>query len=217
MSEDSKGGGDRLLKKLSIHTMLTTGKAIREYRGYRPPPIIVYVKALPEGVIKRLYVEPGDSVFHLYNMFLSHCKLGMATDPMLVIPLDDGFYELDNTVTIPNEYQIADLSAFLPLSRYKFSSEMSRNHQWQSKGNILILCYFQRYLPLKAINSVRFYMERNSSWTPTHEFNVYASPDGMPSVATVRDDPVQAQLRDIVIRQFKDQTMAVEQGRRIDA
>jgi len=35
-------------------------------------------------------------------------------------------------------------------------------------------------------------------------------------VCQIRADPVQAQLREIVIKQFEDQTMAVEVGRRVD-
>jgi hypothetical protein len=55
----------------------------------------------------------------------------MATDPMLVFPLDVGFFEIDNTLTQPNEYQIADTSAFVPLSRYRVTDATDRNAPWQ--------------------------------------------------------------------------------------
>ena len=38
-SQGSDDDVSRFLGKLQIHTMLTTMKAIREYRGYKPPPV----------------------------------------------------------------------------------------------------------------------------------------------------------------------------------
>jgi hypothetical protein len=184
--------------------MLTTTKAISEYRLYHPPYINVIVKALPEGVIKQLRVTPYDTVFHLYNMFLSHTKLGTSTETMLLFPTNKGLYELDNTIAMQNEYQIADLSGYLPLSRYRFTSETNVNCLWQRGGNVVCLMFFRRYLPLKAINSIRVYMERNSDYRRKEPFTVFASPDEMPSTDEIREDEVQTCLREIMTRQLKD-------------
>lgn len=73
-----------------IHTMLTTVKAINEYRSVTPTLLTIYIKVLPEGVIKRVRLYDSDSISHLYLLFHSCTQYGLSDGPMLILANERG-------------------------------------------------------------------------------------------------------------------------------
>ena len=124
---------------------------------------------------------------------------------MLLFPTKNGLYDIDSTIIEKNDYQLGDSSGKLPLYRYNIVSEIdSGKYTWQRNGNIYILIFIQRYLPLKAMNNIKLYLETNVNHFQQSPCTVFASPDGMPTVSELRDDLIQFHLREVVLRQFHD-------------
>lgn len=201
--------------KLRIHTMLTSKKSIWEYRKTKSKLITVYIKILPEGIIRKFDISDEYNIYTLYHIFQSNSKYSFQNHPMIIFPLDTGLYELDPTITLKNENQIANNSGKLFLSRYGVYQNLFNTdenfYRMIGKNDFLVFLYFQQYVPLKAENLIEHYLSTNSGYGSDkdtkniHKLEVHPIPDNIPPIEKIQSDKLQFYLREIVLRQYKDQ------------
>jgi hypothetical protein len=205
-------------KKLSVHTMLTSQKSILESRKANSKLITIYIKVLPEGIIRKFEITNKYSIYTLYHILQSNTKYSYANHPMIVLPFDTGLYELDSTITVQNEYQIANNSGKITLDRYGIYNNIFENnanyYRIYGENDFLVFFYFQSYVALKAENLIEHYLMTNSGYNTGNDSNndngnskleVHSIPDNIPTLEKIQNDRLQSYLRDIVSRQYKDQ------------
>jgi hypothetical protein len=181
-------------KKVVIHTNLTTYKSLSMYREYIMSLMAVYVKIMPAGGIRKLFVDPTDSVFNLYNMVVSHIGVGNTRTRMLVLPTNVGLFEITNTTAGADEFSMADTSGQDKLEVYGL----------RKKRGIVVLLYFARYYPFAVNTFVHSFVSKNSTLNVKDDLPVYDN-----ALSRVPEDllhdPLQSTLRAIILRQFAQQ------------
>jgi hypothetical protein len=122
-----------------------------------------------------------------------------------------------------NEYQIANNSGRLCLDRYGIHNNIFENngenyYKINGSNDFLVLFYFQSYVALKAENLILHYLVTNSGYDTDIDVNnssnekleVHFIPDNIPPLEKIQNDRLQYYLRDIALRQYKDQQKNVK-------
>jgi hypothetical protein len=116
-----------------------------------------------------------------------------------------------------NEYQIANNSGKITLDRYGIYNNIFENnlnyYRIYGENDFLVFFYFQSYAALKAESLIEHYLMTNSGYNTNKDENngnnkleVHSIPDNIPTLKNIQNDRLQSYLRDIVSRQYKDNT-----------
>jgi hypothetical protein len=130
--------GKMVDEKMSIHTNLTTYRALRNYRNVHQKLLTVFVKVMPTGYIRKVLVDAQDSVWHLYNMFNSHSNLGNSHSSMMLLPMRNGLFELHREIVEESDLLRGDYRGRDALRHFGFTQRSSS----------VVLLYFAHYNPL---------------------------------------------------------------------
>ena len=183
-------------KKIELHTQLTTEYALELYRKRALNLLTLYVKIAPGGYIRRLVVDPEDTIWHVHNMVKSHCDLGNARGGQFILPTTDAFYECDADIIPEGEYIGARVTADIKLKEYGL----------RARGSTITMLYFPRYKENTITPLMRNFMRDN--------LDIRGMNLNLPILKYIHNIPerlekdnFQVKLCTILKRQFDDQEM----------
>jgi hypothetical protein len=174
------------MTKDEIHTKLTTFKAIRLYRTVVSEYIIIYVKGLPGSYIRKLVMEPSDTVYNLWNKFCSHADIGLNDSKMFVLPTSRGFFEMHGEQVGGDDKVLADNRGADTLRRYGISQ----------RGSTVTVIFCPNYVATYTVLLLQSFFMRNTSLKIDGTTKTYNQTDELvPEV--LHQDFIQQQLSSI--------------------
>eukprot|EP01038_Epipyxis_sp_PR26KG_P005825 gene5825-8032_t len=172
---------------VKIHTNLTTYKSLKMYRTVKQSFITTYVKVMPSGYVRKLYIEAHQTIYQIYHMFRSHSHDGNAHTCMLLLPTSNGYFELHPQIIHESDLLLPDYRGRDPFSRYIYSNNITNpiinkfnklknnknynnnnnnnnNDISQIKNGKLVLLYFVNYKPLNVASTVSKFFSANTKF-----------------------------------------------------
>lgn len=181
--------------KSKLHTSLTSFRAIRLFRKAKGCFINLYIKDVPMGRVHRLVVDATDTVFNLWNIFDAHSgsNNGIPSSRMLVLPVGNAIFELNNELASGTDLNLARTSGLDRLSRYGLNKA----------GSTVVLLSFALYSPTTAPMLIKQLLSQNSATDAGDDIFVSSNLESIPHDISV--DSLQAALLTIAHMQYARQ------------
>jgi hypothetical protein len=178
----------------TLHTKLTTYKALRLYRELNSTFVTVFIKEMPSGAIDRFVVDAEYAVFNLWNMFDAHSLVAARSAcRMLVLPTSRWLFELDNDISAGDDTSLAKTAGLLPLHRYGI----------RAPGSATVLLSFPQYSRTYAPTLISAFFKQNSAFSLLEPVAVASNLDLVPP--DLQRDQVQRTLLILISAQYSCQ------------
>ena len=181
-------------EKIELHTQLTTEYALELYRKRAQKLMTVYVKITPGGYVRRLIVDPEDSIWHLHNMLRSHSNFGADRGTQFILPTSEAFIQCDADIIPESEFLGARVTATVKLKDYGL----------RKVGGVITILYLPRYKESTLTPLMHRFMQDNMDVTGLNlDLPVITVLHKIPDA--LEKDDIQVKLSTIMKRQYNDQ------------